>query len=60
MEEGYLPGADEQASLIQDINEFKNQLLARPSQDVILVEGGQRIHRVEAREGRIRRLEETQ
>jgi len=57
MAEGYLPGAEEQASLIQDIIEFKNQLLARPSQEVALVEGGQRIHRIDSREGKIRRVE---
>lgn len=59
MEEGYLPGSEEQASLIQDINEFKNQLLARPSREVALIESGQRIHRIEASGGIIRRLEVT-
>lgn len=56
MADGYLPGADEHASMIQDLIEFKNQLLARPSQEVVLVEGGQRIHSIEAREGKIRRM----
>lgn len=56
MAEGYLPGADEHASLIQDLIEFKNQLLARPSQEVVLVEGGQRIHRIDARGGKIRQM----
>jgi len=56
-EQGFLPGPDEQKALAEDLAIFKNQLLARPAQEVAIIEGGHRIHGVRVESGRIRREE---
>lgn len=51
--EGFLAGAEEQKALLEDLSNFKNQLLSRPTQEVIVVEAGLRMHSVKVEEGRI-------
>jgi serine/threonine protein kinase len=44
--DGQLPGALEQRALVEDITAFRNQLLAEPSQEVLILEAGRRLHQV--------------
>jgi serine/threonine protein kinase len=55
--DGYLPGPEEQRALIEDLSVFKNLLLAQPTREAIVVEGGRRGHYVRVHEGKIRREE---
>lgn len=55
--DGFLPGPEEQRALIEDLSTFKNLLLARPTREAIIVEGGRRAHYVQVDEGKIRRTE---
>jgi serine/threonine protein kinase len=56
--DGQLPGSVEQSALLEDITTFKIQLLARPTTDVMIVEGGRRFHTVRVIGGRIVRTRE--
>jgi serine/threonine protein kinase len=51
--EGFLAGPEEQRALAEDIVNFKNQLLARPTLDVVLIEPNRRAHAATVRDGRI-------
>jgi serine/threonine protein kinase len=44
--EGFLPGTEEQRALLEELAAFKNQLLARPTEEVILIENGHHLNRV--------------
>jgi hypothetical protein len=44
--DGFLPGAEEQRPLQEDLRNFKNQLLARPTREVVIIERGRRAHRI--------------
>lgn len=57
LDEGYLPGAEEQGALIEDLATFKHQLLARPTRDVVIVEHGIRFNTVVVDHGTISREE---
>lgn len=52
-EEGFLAGPEEQRALAEDLGNFKNQLLARPTTDVRLVEPSGRAHAARVKNGRI-------
>ncbi|MGH8542621.1 MAG: protein kinase domain-containing protein [Gammaproteobacteria bacterium] len=56
--EGLLPGPEESQALIEDLTSFRNQLLARPATEVVILEG-QRIHRVRLENGVITRKGST-
>jgi len=49
--DGLVPSADEQRALLEELATFKNHLLAQPTDEVALVEGGRRVHRVDVRDG---------
>jgi len=51
--EGYVSGAEEQQALFEELEVFKNQLLAYPTQEVLMIESGCRMHRVVVRDGKI-------
>lgn len=55
--DGAIPGAEEQRALVEDLGVFKNQLLTRPTQEVLILEAGHRSHEVRVEEGRIVRQE---
>lgn len=57
--DGSVPGAEEQRALVEDLGIFKNQLLTRPTQEVLILEAGHRSHRVCVEDGRIVREEAT-
>jgi serine/threonine protein kinase len=56
-DEGYRTGVTEQSALAEELAAFKNQLLARATRDVVLVEYGTRFSRVRSDGGAIQ-LEE--
>jgi Serine/threonine protein kinase len=51
--DGLQPGAREYASLLEDLKPFKNALLLRETQELILIESEYRIHRVAQSNGKI-------
>lgn len=53
--DGLLPGPQEGRALAEDLATFRNQLLARPTREIVIVEGGQRLHRIRVAEGIIER-----
>ncbi len=55
--DGYQPGPEELEPLLQELAEFKSQLLLRPSTEAVLVESGEQTHLVRAENGTIRRVE---
>jgi hypothetical protein len=57
--DGCVAGAEEQRALVEDLGIFKNQLLTRPTQEVLILEAGHRSHQVRVQDGRIIRQEAT-
>lgn len=51
--EGYLSGSEEQQALLEELALFKAQLLLQPTDEVLLIESGDRVHRVTLCDGRI-------
>ncbi len=54
---GFTAGSEEQRALIEDLGIFKNQLLTRPTQEVLILEAGHKTHHVSIQDGRIVREE---
>ncbi|MBI1924023.1 hypothetical protein HYR99_07210 [Candidatus Poribacteria bacterium] len=54
--EGYLPGAEEQAPFVIDLEQFKTRLLRLRTQEILLLESGRKLHRIMQENGVIRRL----
>jgi serine/threonine protein kinase len=52
--DGLAAGPDEQRALAEDVERFKNELLARPAHEVLLSERGFRYHRVLSEAGHIK------
>lgn len=51
MNEGYLPGSEEQVPYLIDLDQFENQLLNEPTDELLLLESGRRIHRIRQQNG---------
>lgn len=51
--EGYLPGPEEQQAFMEELSSFKNQLLARPTQEVVILDGRGKLHQMRVRDGKI-------
>ena len=55
--DGLIAGSEEQRALIEDLGIFKNQLLTRPTQEVLILEAGHKTHQISIQDGRIIREE---
>ena len=55
--DGFLAGSEEQRALIEDLGIFKNQLLTRPTQEVLILEAGHKTHQISIQDGQIIREE---
>lgn len=53
MANGLQPNAQEYSSLLEDLKPFKNALLLRETQELILIESQFRVHRIEQQNGKI-------
>jgi serine/threonine protein kinase len=53
MNEGYLPGSDEQRPYLIDLNQFEHRLLNEPAHELLLLESGRMLHRVRNSGGQI-------
>ena len=49
--EGYQAGVEEQIPLLTDLAQFQNRLLNQMATELLLVEGGRKVHRVRQRNG---------
>lgn len=56
MNEGYLPGSEEQHPYLIDLDQFELRLLNEPADELLLLESGRRMHRVRQTEGTIEYL----
>jgi serine/threonine protein kinase len=51
--DGFMPGPEEQRALLEELTAFKNQLLARPTEEVVLIENGHHLNRVTRKQAQI-------
>jgi len=56
MNEGYLPGSEEQRPFLIDLDQFELRLLNEPADELLLLEAGRRMHRVRQVDGAIKYL----